>query len=232
MITIDELTKQYDGFSLHVSLHVPKGCVTGIVGKNGAGKSTTIKAILGLVTPDAGLVRVFGKDAAALTGRDKERIGVTFAESGFSRYFTVSSIIRIMEQMYPAFNKDFFLRQAGKLEIPLKKPLAEFSTGMKAKVRVLAAISHNADLLILDEPTAGLDVLARNEILNLLKEYMAENSERSILITSHISGDLEGLCDEIYLIDKGQVILHEDMQTILRTGGGSVDALMQKLISK
>lgn len=216
MIIIDHLTKLYDGFSLEVSLTVPKGRVTGLVGKNGAGKSTTIKAILGLVKPDSGSVRVFGKEAAALTGQDKQRLGVTFAESGFSGYLTVSAIVKILEQMYPVFDRAMFLTQCRKLGIPMNKPLKEFSTGMKAKVRVLAAISHKADLLILDEPTAGLDILARREILNLLREYMAEEPNRSILITSHISGDLEGLCDDIYMIGGGRVILHEDMAVLLK----------------
>lgn len=231
MITIHQLTKHYDGFSLQVSLCVPKGRVTGIIGRNGAGKSTTMKAILGLVTPDAGSVHVFGKEAGALTNRDKERIGVTFAESGFSQLFTVSSIIKIMEQLYPAFDKSFFLKQAEQLALPLNKPLKEFSTGMKAKVRVLAAISHGAELLILDEPTAGLDLFARNEILDLLKSFMAGSRERSILITSHISSDLESLCDDLYFIDNGQVLLHQDVQNILAEHG-SIDQWLQKLAAR
>lgn len=215
MIVIDHLTKHYDRFSLDLSLNIPRGRVTGIVGKNGAGKSTTIKAILGLVTPDSGSVLVFGKEASMLTGQDKVRIGVSFAESGFSSMFTLDSIIKILEHMYPAFDKAFFLHQAEQLSLPMNKPLKEFSTGMKAKVRVLTAISHRADLLILDEPTAGLDVLARNELLNLLRNYMDENDGRSILISSHISSDLEGLCDDIYLIDNGRAVLHENMTTLL-----------------
>lgn len=230
MITIQQLTKQYTGFTLNVSLSVPKGRITGLVGKNGAGKSTTIKALLGLMKPDAGSVRILGKEASLLTSRDKERLGVTFAESGFSNYFTVASIVRILKAMYPTFDQDFFLQQAKILELPLNKPLREFSTGMKAKVRVLVAISHNAELLILDEPTSGLDVLARNEILNLLRDYMEGNPERSILITSHISSDLEGLCDDIYLIDKGQILYHQDMPTLLAEHG-SIDNLIQKLVS-
>lgn len=216
MITIENLTKQYDGFSLNLSMQVPKGKVTGIVGKNGAGKSTTIKAILGLIQPDSGSVLVFGKEASNMSRQEKARIGVTFAESGFSNTFTVSAIVKILESMYPAFDKAFFLQQASNLGLPMKKPLKEFSTGMKAKVRVLTALSHRAELLILDEPTAGLDVLARNEILCLLRTYMEEKPDRSLLIASHISSDLEGLCDDIYLIDNGRVLLHEDMEVLLK----------------
>lgn len=215
MITIENLTKQYDGFSLNLSMQVPKGKVTGIVGKNGAGKSTTIKAILGLIQPDSGSVLVFGKEASNMSRQEKARIGVTFAESGFSNTFTVSAIVKILENMYPAFDREFFLNKAAQLGLPMKKPLKEFSTGMKAKVRVLTALSHRAELLILDEPTAGLDVLARNEILCLLRTYMEENPDRSLLIASHISSDLEGLCDDIYLVDNGRVLLHEDMEALL-----------------
>ena len=215
MIKIDHLVKEYKDFSLNLSLEIPAGRVTGIVGRNGAGKSTTIKAILGLVKADGGTVTVFGKPADQLSGKDKERMGVAFAESGFSNYINVQAVTKILKKMYPTFDEDFFTRQVKAQKLPLTKPIKEFSTGMKAKLRVLVAMSHKADLLILDEPTAGLDVLARNDILDLLRSYMAENENRSLLITSHISGDLEGLCDDIYMIHDGKVILHEETDVLL-----------------
>lgn len=208
MIEFDHFIKQYKDFHLELSMEIPDNKVIGIIGRNGCGKSTTIKAILGLVKPTSGSVRVFGKAAKDLTPRDKERIGAALSDSMFSVLLSVEDIIAILRTMYRDFDEFFFREMCGKLDLPLKKQLKEFSTGMKAKVRILTAISHKADLLILDEPTAGLDVEARNEIISFLKEYVAAHA-CTILIASHISSDLEGLCDEFYLFSEGKVLLHE-----------------------
>lgn len=215
MIRINDLKKSYKGFELNVSLEIPEGTVTGLIGKNGAGKSTTIKAILGLIKPNGGEISVMGKNPAEYTAADKEDIGVALSDSGFSTFLNVEDIIHIMRAMYKNFEEDTFRNRCKDQGLPFDKPVKEFSSGMKAKLKVLAAISHKAKLLILDEPTAGLDVLARNDILDLLRAYMEEDSSRSILISSHISSDLEGLCDDIYMINKGQIVLHEDTDTIL-----------------
>ena len=215
MVIVDHLEKNYKDFHLGISMELADGMITGIIGKNGAGKSTTIKSILGLVKPDRGKVLVFGKNANALTAKEKEDIGVAFSDSGFSMYLTVKDVTCILKKMYEKFDETAFVHQCGKLGLPMDKQIKNFSTGMKAKLRVLVAISHGAKLLILDEPTAGLDVEARNEILDMLREYMSEDEKRSILISSHISSDLEGLCDDLYLIHDGKVILHEDTDRIL-----------------
>ena len=213
MITIDKLEKRYRDFSLEISLEIPDNKVVGIIGKNGCGKSTTIKAILGLVKPASGSVRVFGREARALTARDKEKIGVALSDSMFSMQLSVEDVIAILKAMYRDFDEPFFREMCAKLNLPLRKQMKEFSTGMKAKVKVLTAISHKARLLILDEPTAGLDVEARNEIIKTIREYVASN-ECSVLLTSHISSDLEGLCDEFYLFSDGKVLLHETNENI------------------
>ena len=215
MIKVDDLVKNYGDFRLNVSLEIPDGTVTGIIGKNGAGKSTTIKAVLGLIRPDSGRVTINGKDAACLTNAEKCGIGAALSDSGFSMFLSVKDVIRILRKMYPSFDEEFFRRNCAAQGLPLDKEIKEFSTGMRAKLRVLAAISHRAELLVMDEPTAGLDVEARNDILDLLREYLTENENCSVLITSHISSDLEGLCDDIYLIHDGRVILHEDTDAIL-----------------
>ena len=137
------------------------------------------------------------------------------AEAGFSMYLTVKDVAAILKKMYPSFQTDFFADKCKQLRIPMNKQIKEFSTGMKAKLRVLVAISHEAKLLILDEPTAGLDIEARNEILDMLREYMAKDDSRSIMISSHISSDLEGLCDDIYLIHDGRLLLHEEIDNIM-----------------
>lgn len=214
MLRLEHVTKHYKGFDLECSMEVRKGCVTGLVGKNGAGKSTTFKAILGLISPEGGSLQVFGKPAQDLDLQDKARIGVVLSDSGFSGSLTVQELIPILRAMYPDFQKDNFLKKCEEFSIPTKKKLQEFSTGMKQKLQVLTAISHNARLLVLDEPTAGLDVIARDHLLDLLREYM-EPGDRSILISSHISADLEGFCDDLYMIHEGKIILHEDTDVLL-----------------
>lgn len=215
MVDVDNLVKQYEDFSLNISLNIPRGMITGIIGKNGAGKSTLIKSILGLINPTSGNVKVFGKDVSKLTTTDKYDIGVAMAEAGFSMYLTVKDVAEILKKMYPSFQSEFFDERCKQLGLPMNKQIKEFSTGMKAKLRVLVAISHEAKLLILDEPTAGLDIEARNEILDMLREYMTKDDSRSIMISSHISSDLEGLCDDIYLINDGKLLLHEEIDNIM-----------------
>ncbi|MBR2274891.1 MAG: ABC transporter ATP-binding protein [Lachnospiraceae bacterium] len=214
MLRMRDVRKNYKGFSLNCSLEVPKDRITGIIGPNGAGKSTAFKAVLGLIGIDGGEIELLGKPISDFTVRDKERLGVTLADSGFSGYLTAADIIRIQKQFYPAFNEAEFRGRLEEARLPLNKQIREFSTGMKAKLRLFCALSHEAELLILDEPTAGLDVVARDELLTLLREYM-ERGERSIVISSHISSDLEGLCDDLYMISDGEIVWHEDTDRLL-----------------
>lgn len=215
MLTLNHVKKNYPGFALDCSMELLPGRITGIVGPNGAGKSTTFKAILGLIRIDGGEITLDGKPIANMTEEDRQSIGVALSESGFSGYLTVSDIVKILRAMYKDFDETFFLRKCGELNLPLKKQVKDFSTGMKAKLKVLCAISHGADFLLLDEPTAGLDVLARDETLELLRDYVAADEKRSILISSHISSDLESICDDLYIINDGKVIFHEDTDRLL-----------------
>ena len=215
MLKISHLQKHYRGFSLDCSMEVQPGMITGLIGRNGSGKSTTFKALLGLIHPDGGEIEVFGKKAEELKPEDKQKLGVVFADSGFSMYLTAAGVANIMKSIYPDFDRDEFLQQCRRFNLPTDKKIKEFSTGMKAKFKVLAALSHKAELLILDEPTVGLDVIARDEVLNMLREYMEENESSSILISSHISSDLESLCDDFYMIHAGKIILHEDTDVLL-----------------
>lgn len=140
---------------------------------------------------------------------------VVLSDSGFSGYLTINDIIPIIDNLYQNFDKSFFIEQVKKFQLPRNKRIKDFSTGMKAKVKVLVAVSHNAKLLILDEPTAGLDVIARDELLEMLRDFIEKGEERSILISSHISSDLETLCDDLYMIHQGKVIMHEDTDVLL-----------------
>ncbi len=219
MLEINGLVKKYKDFALNCSMKVERGCITGLVGENGAGKSTTFKAVLGLISHDSGDIKLMGKSPSELREAEKEKIGVTLAESGFSGYLKVRDIVPVMAAMYPGFDRERFLNLCRRFSIPQDKYIKEFSTGMKAKLKVLVAVTHNADFLLLDEPTTGLDVTARESILDLFRGYMEEDESRSILISSHISSDLEGLCDDIDIIHEGKIVLHEDMDNLLNEYG-------------
>lgn len=218
LVKLENIQKHYKQFDLNCSLEVKPGCVTGLIGQNGSGKTTTFKAILGLIQTDGGTIEVFGKNPRTLGKEEKKKLGVALSDSGFSDYLTVKDITTVMAAMYEKFDRKEFEEKCRKFQIPDNKKLKEFSTGMKAKLKVLVAMSHHAELLILDEPTSGLDVVARQEILDMLRTYM-EDESRAILISSHISSDLEGLCDDFYMIDQGNVILHEETDILLSEYG-------------
>ncbi len=215
---LNHVKKTFKDFQLDCSLSVREDCVTGLIGANGAGKTTTFKAILGLIYPESGENSMFGKDSVGITEKDKEDVGTVLGGSGFSDYLTARQMQKIMKDFYPKFRAGEFEKNCVRFKIPMGKKVKDFSSGMKAKLRVLLAVSHEARLLILDEPTAGLDVTAREGILDLLREYM-ETPGRGILISSHISADLEQFCDDIYMIDQGRIVLHEETDRILEDYG-------------
>ena len=215
MLNIDHVVKNYGDFHLDVTTEVKTGCITGLVGRNGAGKSTTFEAILDLVCAESGSVQVFGTDSRNLSARERENMGVVLSDSGFSEYMTVKDVNAILNVMYSGHDSEYFLAQCEKQRLPENKKIKEFSTGMKAKLKLLVALSHDAKLLILDEPTVGLDVAMREELLDLLRTYMEADDERAILISSHIATDLEGLCDDIYMINNGSIVLHEETDVLL-----------------
>lgn len=218
LLDFENVRKVYKDFELHVNLKVEPGYITGLIGPNGAGKTTAFKSALGLIHTDGGRLKVFGKPAEELAPSDRENIGVVLADSGFSSALKVKELLPVLSHLYPAFSRQEFIRQCDRFEIPMEKKIGQFSTGMKRKLQVLAAVSHGASLLILDEPTAGMDVIARDQLLSLLREYM-ETDGRSILISSHISSDLEGFCDDIYLIHEGKILLHEETDRLLNQYG-------------
>lgn len=218
MLRLNKVKKNYKGFQLDCTLEVQEGCVTGLIGKNGAGKSTTFKAILGLIRADGGSIEIFGKPLSEIGVRDKEDIGVVMSDAGFSGYLTIQDLIPVLKTLYTNFQEEEFRRRCREFKLPVNKKIKEFSTGMKRKLQVLAAITHEARLLVLDEPTAGLDVVARDELLDMLRAYM-EREGRAILVSSHISSDLEGLCDDIYMIDDGKIVLYEETDVLLDNYG-------------
>ncbi len=219
MLEIKDLVKNYRDFRLECSLQVKPGQITGLIGENGSGKSTTFKSILGLIRPDSGTIRIFGKERSELDQTDRQQIAAVLSDSGFSGYLTIRDIIPILVHMYRRFDREYFQHQVKRFDLPENKMVKEFSTGMKAKLKLLAALGSRAKMFIMDEPTSGLDVVARDELLDLIREYMAENEDSSVLISSHISGDLESLCDDVYMIHEGKIVLHEDIDTLLSDYG-------------
>ena len=207
MLEIKGVKKSYGEFQLDCSLNVEKGRITGLVGENGAGKSTLFKAVLGLISYDAGEIKILGKTQEELSEKEKEELGVVLAEAGFTGYLKGKDVEAVLARLYPKFEAEKFHQMCEEYQIPLNKFIKEYSTGMKAKLNLIIALTHQAEFLMLDEPTAGLDVGAREGMLDILRAYMEEKPERSILISSHISSDLE--------IHKGKIILHEAMDTIL-----------------
>lgn len=214
MLKLTNVKKQYGAFHLDCSMEVKRGYVTGLVGKNGAGKSTVFKAILGLIQIDGGSIELRPAKVGPDEVLQKQHIGVSFADSGFSNYFNIRQIAAVMEKMYQNFDKAAFLQRCQEANLSITQKLKEFSTGMKGKLKILLATSYGAEFLILDEPTAGLDVVAREDLIDLMRQYM-EPGDRSILISSHIASDLEGLCDDIYMIDDGKMVMHEETNVLL-----------------
>ena len=206
-LEIINLTKNYQDFHLkQINIKLPKGKIIGLIGENDSGKTTTIKSILNLMAYDKGSIKIFGKDSRFLTKKEREQIGVVLDDSFFSPILNVNDINKLMKDFYSNWNEKLYYDTIKKFKIPCNKPLKEFSSGMKMKIKVLCAIAHEPKLLILDEPTNGLDPIFRYEIIELFNNFVS-NGENSILMTTHITSDLEHLADEVIFIDEGNIIL-------------------------
>jgi ABC-2 type transport system ATP-binding protein len=215
MLEVKNVVKKYKNFTLNVSMELKPGMITGLVGANGAGKSTTFKIMLGLVNPDGGEVLINGMSVKAYKNSGKEDIGCVLADSFFPDILKIKELKSILKASYKSFDEEYFVKKCEEYEIPMDKKISELSGGMKAKLRVITALSHDSKILILDEPTSGLDVVSREEILTELRDYMEKDEERSIVISSHISSDIEKICDDIYVINNGEIVIHDDTDTLL-----------------
>ncbi len=206
-IEIKGLTKKYDGFTLdNVSFNVPKGSIMGFIGQNGAGKTTTIRALLGIIRFDSGSINMLGLDNREHEYEIKEQIAAVFDELPFQEMFTAKQLSIMMGGIYRDWDKVTFEKYLDRFQLPARKKCGKFSKGMKMKLQIAAALSHNAKLLIMDEATTGLDPVVRNEILDIFREYL-HDEERSILMSSHITSDLEKIADSVTFIDKGKLLL-------------------------
>lgn len=223
LLRIQNLEKHYDGFDLEsVNLSVPAGSVVGFIGSNGAGKTTTIKAVLGLIEPDGGTVSLFGEEVTGAPQKRlaelKQRIGVVFDTCSFPEELTVKTVGKLMAQCYKNWNPGAFRSFARTLQLPEEKTVKDLSRGMGMKLSLACALAHDPDLLILDEATAGLDPMAREEALDTLRLFMNED-RRGILMSSHITSDLEKIADYIVCIDEGRIVFSVEKDTITDMAG-------------
>lgn len=218
-IEIKGLTKKYDGFTLdNVTFSVPKGSIMGFIGQNGAGKTTTIKALLNIIEPDAGEINMLGMNLYEHEEEIKEQMAAVFDEIPFHDNFTANSLNVMMSGFYSGWDENTFFGYVERFGLPRKKKIGKFSKGMKMKLQIAAALSHGAKLLIMDEATTGLDPVVRNEILDIFREYL-QDEEHSILMSSHITSDLEKIADSVTFIDKGKILLSGYKDEILENHG-------------
>lgn len=218
MLEVRNLCKSYQDFKLKdVTFNIPNGKILGLVGENGAGKSTTIKLILGLLHKESGDISIFGENVINID-KLKENIGVVMDDVGIPQCLTIKQIENVMKHTFKTWNTQRFNELVKKFSLPDKKEFKDFSRGMKMKTGIAIALSHDSKLLILDEATSGLDPVIRDEVLDIFREYVS-NGENSILISSHIVSDLEKLCDTIAFIHKGEILLHENKDNITKNLG-------------
>ena len=218
-VEIKDLTKKYDGFTLDsVSFNVPKGSIMGFIGQNGAGKTTTMRAMLNIVKKDGGTVSMLGMDHLENEMEIKERIAVVFDELPFHDVFNADQMSRIFSGIYQKWDKEVYGQYLDRLSLPRRKKIGQFSKGMKMKLQIACALSHGAELLIMDEATTGLDPVVRSEILDIFLEYL-QDENHSILMSSHITSDLEKVADSVTFIDKGKILISGYKDDILEQHG-------------
>lgn len=214
-IEVKGLTKKRDTFFLNnVNLTVPKGYIVGLIGENGAGKSTTIKAILNLIHKDSGTIKIFGQDYQQHEKEIKQQIGVVFDDCHFPKQLTAKDLNLILKNIYSNWDTNLYHDYLNQFKLPLNKPIKDLSRGMKMKLSLATALSHRPKLLILDEPTSGLDPIVRNEILDIFLDFI-QDEEHSVLISSHITSDLEKIADYITFIHEGEIVFSDSKDHLL-----------------
>ncbi len=231
ILEVKNLTKQYPDFKLdHITFNVQKGSIMGLVGENGAGKSTTINAILNLIQKDNGCITFWGKELNNEAKLMREDIGVVFDNINFYETLTPAKIERISRIAYTNWDTLVFEQYMKRFKLPSDKEIKTFSKGMKMKLCISVALSHNPKFLILDEATNGLDPVMRDEILDVFLDFV-QDENHSILISSHISSDLEKIADYITFIHEGRVILSKPKDElrynygIIRCGSAQFQAI-------
>jgi len=206
VVELHDVSKSLKAFTIdHMDLQIKQGYVTGFIGANGAGKSTTMKLIMNLLQPDNGEVSVFGLDYASHEKEIKDRIGFVYDSNIFYEFLNLKDISRIVAPAYTHWDQKQFKAYVEQFELPLNKPMKKFSKGMQMKASIAMALSHDAELIVMDEPTAGLDPTSRRELLDIFQEVMIDG-KRTILFSTHITSDLDRIADYIVLIDEGEIL--------------------------
>lgn len=214
-VEVQGLSKSYGGYRLNdISFPVPRGYITGLIGPNGAGKSTIIKSIMGMVVPDGGVITVLGQNAGAKEGEYKQEIGYISDENIFYEYMSMEQMKRIIAPFYGRWDEDLYLKYMDMFELPSRKKIKDCSKGMKTKYSIALALSHHPSLLIMDEPTAGLDPVFRRELLDLLADYILEE-ENTILFSTHLTTDLDRVADYVTFVDRGRLVFSDNKDEIL-----------------
>ena len=218
-LELKNVSKSFQGFCLEdLTLMLPGGCIMGLIGQNGAGKTTTIKLILDMLQPDSGNISVLGMDHKQHARLIKEDVGVVLDEVGIPACLTPKQVGKIMQHTYKRWDMQRYAALLQRLSLPENKPFSDFSRGMKMKLGIAVAMSHGAKLLILDEPTGGLDPVVRDQVVEMFYEFTREE-DHSILISSHIVSDLERLCDYVAFLHKGKLLLCEEKDVLLSEYG-------------
>lgn len=197
-----------------VTFNVPAGSIVGFIGDNGAGKSTTIKTVLGLISKDSGTVKIFGEENINKHAKDKEKIGVVFDAVNLPPHLTIKQLNRAFKNLFDSWDQENFYRLVNTFSLPIDKKVNKLSRGMSMKLSVSVALSHNAKLLILDEATGGLDPSSRQDLLDELKSFVSKNNG-GILLSSHIMSDIEKIANRIIFIKDGEILLNEDKEKVL-----------------
>ena len=215
ILEVKNLSKKYIGFELkNISFELPKGMIMGFIGENGAGKTTTIKSILNIIGNYKGEIRIFGFDNKKCENKIKEDIGVVLDDMFFPEILLPNDINAIMKDVYQNWDSDLYFKYLRDFNLPKDKQIKTFSKGMKKKLEIATALSHHPKLLILDEPTSGLDPIARNEVIDIFRDFI-QNEECGVLLSSHITTDLEHIADYITFINNGEIILSKTRDELI-----------------
>lgn len=218
-IKVEGLVKDYGTFRLNnVDLLLPSGSIMGVIGDNGAGKTTMIKLLLNLIHRDSGNISILGLDPIKDEKKIKSQVGVVFDECCWSELLYPTDIEKILKKLYPTWDTNLFYSYLERFSLPTKKKIKEYSRGMRMKLSIAAALGSSPKLLLLDEATGGLDPIVRNEILDIFMEFI-QDEEHSILMSSHITGDLEKVCDYICFLHQGEVLLCDQKDDLLQRYG-------------
>lgn len=217
LLEVNNLTKKYPKFTLQdISFSLHQGRIMGLIGKNGAGKSTTLKSMLNMVSPDGGIIKMFNKDLIKEEANCKQKIGVVLGGIDFYQYKKLTDITAVTRRFYKEWDNSAYQKYMKIFELDSSKRVNQLSAGMKVKYLIALALSHHADLLIFDEPTSGLDPVARDDLLELFK-LLVNDGQRSILFSTHITSDLDKCADDITYIKNGKLLLSADKERFMRS---------------